>query len=269
MGAPGDLTTLATVKAWRSPPISTTADDAQIARIITAASGFILRSLQRSLVSQGYTETRNGTGGCALMLRHAPVTALAALSVDGVAIPAAPDTVSPGYALAGETAMLYLRGYSFCRGVQNVTLSYTAGYLVSAEAQIVPSSAPYQLGCAALAQLWAADAGGAYAGGAALVPVAQGATPAAGQYVPPAAPDGFYGFAAADAGQAIAVSYSYTPRDLEQACIELVLLRLNERARIGEAAKTLAGEVVSFVQKDMTASIATALQPYRRVVPIP
>jgi hypothetical protein len=48
-----------------------------------------------------------------------------------------------------------------------------------------------------------------------------------------------------------------------------VLLRINERARIGEAAKTLAGEVVSFVQKDMTASIASALQPYRRVVPIP
>ena len=92
--------------------------------------------------------------------------------------------------------------------------------------------------------------------------------PGAGQYVPPAAPDGFYQFAAADAGQGIAVSYSYTPRDLEQACIELALLRLNERGRIGEAATTLAGEVVSFVQKDMTPSIATALQPYRRMVPI-
>jgi hypothetical protein len=269
MGAPGDLTTLATVKAWRSPPISTAGDDAQIARIITAASGFILRSLQRTLVSQSYIETRNGSGGRELMLRQAPVTALASLCVDGVAIPAAADALSVGYALDGESGMVYLRGYAFCRGVQNVTVSYSAGYLVGGEAQAVPGSAPYQLGCAALAQLWAADVGIAYAGGAALVPVAQGVTPAAGQYVPPAAPDGFYGFAAADAGLSLAVSYSYTPRDLEQACIELVLLRINERARVGEAAKTLAGEVVSFVQKDMSASIASALQPYRRVVPIP
>ena len=133
----------------------------------------------------------------------------------------------------------------------------------------MPASSPYQLACSALARLWAADAGVSYAGGAALVALAPGATPAAGQYLPPTAPDGFYGFAAADAGKAIAVSYSFTPPDLEQACIELALLRINERARIGEASKTLAGEVVSFVQKDMTASIATALQPYRRVVPIP
>jgi len=268
MGAPGDLTTLATVKAWRSPPISTAADDAQISRVITAASGFILRQLQRTLASRSYSETRNGTGGRELMLRHAPVTTLSSLSVDGVAIPAAPDTVSCGYALAGDSGMLSLRGYGFRRGVQNVVASYVAGFLVSGEAQDVPGSSPYQLSCAALAQLWAGDSGAAYAGGAALVALAQGAMPVAGQYVPPAAPDGFYAFAAADAGAAIAVSYSYTPRDLEQACVELVLLRINERARIGEAAKTLAGEVVSFVQKDMTVSIASALQPYRRVVPI-
>ncbi len=269
MGAPGDLTTLAAVKAWRSPPIATTADDAQVARIITAASAFIRRYLQRDLVSQSYGEVRNGTGGRELMLRHAPVTAIAALSIDGNEVPAAPDAVSPGYVLAGESGILYLRGYGFYRGVQNVAASYTAGFLISGEAQTVPAASPYQLECAALAQLWAGDAGVSYAGGTALVAVAPGATPASGQYLPPVAPDGFYGFAAADAGKAIAVSYSYTPRDIEQACIELCLLRINERGRIGDAAKTLAGEVVSFVQKDMTASIATALQPHRRVVPIP
>jgi hypothetical protein len=269
MGVPGDMTTLAAVKAWRSPPIATTADDAQIARVITAASEFIRRYLQRNLVSQNYSEVRNGIGGRELMLRHAPVTAIAALAIDGNAIPAAPDTVSPGYVLAGDSGILYLRGYAFHRGAQNVAATYTAGLLVAGEAQAVPASPPYQLACSALAWLWAADAGVVYAGGAALVALAPGMTPAVGQYLPPTAPDGFYGFAAADAGKAIAVSYSYTPPDLEQACIELALLRINERARIGEASKTLAGEVVSFVQKDMTASIATALQPYRRVAPIP
>lgn len=268
MGAPGDLTTLAAVKAWRSPPVTTAADDAQIARIVTAASGFILRYLQRALLSQSYSETRNGNGGRMLMLRQAPVTALDALTVDGAAIPAAPDTVSAGYALDGDAGVIYLRGHAFCRGVQNVAIDYVAGYRVNGEALSVPGGAPYQLSCAGLSRLWAADAGVAFAGGAALVALAQGATPAAGQYVPPAAPDGFYLFAAADAGRAVAVSYSYTPAEIEQACIELALLRINERARIGEASKSLAGEVVSYVQKDMTASVVTALAPYRRVVPI-
>jgi hypothetical protein len=202
------------------------------------------------------------------MLRRAPVTALAQLAIDGVAISAAPDAVSAGHALDGPAGLLYLRGFAFRRGVQNVSVTYTAGYLVSGEAQAVPGTSPYQLPCAALAQLWAGDAGVAYANGTALQPLPQGATPAVGQYVPPAAPDGFYGFAAGDAGTAVAISYSYTPRDLEQAAIELALLRINERARIGESAKTLAGEVVSFTQGDMTASVAAALGPYRRVVPV-
>jgi hypothetical protein len=268
MGVPGDLTTLANVKAWRSPPIVTTSDDAQIARIITAASGFILRYLQRTLVNTAYVETRNGTGGREMMLRHAPVTALAAVSVDGSAVPPVPDAVSAGYVVDAGTGIVYLRGYGFYRGVQNVTFNYSAGYLISAEAQTVPSAAPYELSCSALTQAWARDGGVAYAGGAALVPVAANASPSAGQYVPPAAPDGYYGFAAADAGKAIAVSYSYTPADVAQACIELALLRFNERARIGEGGMTLAGEVVSFLQSELTASIVAALQPYRRVVPI-
>jgi hypothetical protein len=268
MGAPGDLTILANVKAWRSPPIVTTADDAQIARVITAASDFIRRYVQRDLASRSYGEVRNGTGGCSLMLRHAPVTTLASLTVDTIAIAAAPDAVSPGYVLDETSGVLYLRGYAFCRGVQNIAVTYTAGYLVGGEAQTVPQASPFELPCSALAQLWADDARVSYAGGAALVPLTEGATPAAGQYVPPAAPDGFYEFAAADAGREVTIDYAFTPRDVEQACIELVLLRVNERGRIGDAAKTLAGEVVSFMQKDITPSIATALQPYRRVVPI-
>jgi hypothetical protein len=167
MGAPGDLTTLATLKAWRSPPIVTTADDAQIARIITAASGFILRYLQRTLVSQMHHETRNGTGGRALMLRHAPVTALGTLTIDGTAIAAAPDAVTAGYVLDAEPGVLYLRGPAFCRGVQNVAIAYTARYLAAGEAQSVPGAAPYQLACTSLAQLWAGDCGVSYAGGAA------------------------------------------------------------------------------------------------------
>ena len=62
--------------------------------------------------------------------------------------------------------------YAFRRGVQNVSVSYVAGYLVSGEAQTVPAASPYQLACASLAQLWANDSGVAYEGGAALLSIA-------------------------------------------------------------------------------------------------
>src|SRR5262249_16182788 len=53
-------------------------------------------------------------------------SAVSAVTVDGVAIPAVPDAISPGFAFSATR--LYLRGYAFTRGVQNVSLAYTAGY---------------------------------------------------------------------------------------------------------------------------------------------
>jgi hypothetical protein len=58
--------------------------------------------------------------------------------------------------------------------------------------------------------------------------------------------------------------YAATPPEIEQACIELVALRYKERDRIGQASKNLAGEVVSFAQKDMPADVQTMLAQYRR-----
>jgi len=48
--AQGDLTTLANVKAWFAPPLTTTADDALLTRLITAASQVILTCLDRYAV---------------------------------------------------------------------------------------------------------------------------------------------------------------------------------------------------------------------------
>lgn len=69
--------------------------------------------------------------------------------------------------------------------------------------------------------------------------------------------------------QGVAVSYTAgfaaVPPDLEQACIELVSLRLKERTRVGEVSKNLGGEVVAFSQKDISDDIRTILQQYKRV----
>jgi hypothetical protein len=124
--AAGDLTTLANVKAWFSPPLTTTADDALLTRLITAASQYIQSWLGRQIASQNYAETRDGAGGRKLVLANAPVTAVATLSIDGIAIPMASGPSAAGYVFSATT--IYLQSYLFMPGSQNVAVAYTAGY---------------------------------------------------------------------------------------------------------------------------------------------
>jgi len=184
--ATGDLTTLANVKAWFAPPLTATADDALLARLVTAASQFIQIWLGRTIAATAYAETRNGLGGTRLFLRNRPVLSVASLTVDGVAIAPASGPGQAGYLF--DDSSVYLAGHAFSRGQQNVTVAYSAGYAA-------------------------------------------------------------------------------TPPELEQACIALVALRYKERDRIGQVSKNLAGEVVSFAQKDMPADVQTLLDQYRSVVP--
>ena len=90
-----DLTTLANAKQWLG--ISSYTDDDLLMRLITAASFFIETYLSRRLGSQDYLEIRNGTGGQVMNFREYPVTAVAWVAVNGVSLPPAPDTVTPGY----------------------------------------------------------------------------------------------------------------------------------------------------------------------------
>jgi hypothetical protein len=124
--AAGDLTTLDNVKGWLSPPLTTTADDALLTGLITAASQFIQTWLNRQLAATAYVETRDGNGGQRLVLANAPVTAVASLTIDGLDVPPALDAVTRGYVFS--PTMLYLQGWHFTPGFQNVTVSYTAGH---------------------------------------------------------------------------------------------------------------------------------------------
>lgn len=125
--ATGDLTTLDNVKAWFSPPLSTTADDTNLTRLITAASQFIQTWLNRTIAQTTYTETRNGDDGTQLFLRNRPVTAVSSVTVNGQSIAASnPPPLADGF-LFDDTSV-YLVGKSFVRGRQNVTVQYTAGF---------------------------------------------------------------------------------------------------------------------------------------------
>lgn len=120
----GDLTTLNNVKAWLNLTVSTS--DALLTRLISAVSAWVQTYIGRQIASQNYTEVRNGSGGEQLFFANYPVTAVSAVTVDGVAIPPQPSFGQAGYSFTGK--LLTLTGYKFNRGLANVALTYTAGY---------------------------------------------------------------------------------------------------------------------------------------------
>jgi hypothetical protein len=281
MAAPSDLTTLANVKAWLSGnPAIGGQDDALLGRLITAASRFILATLQRPIIlPHAVTESYDGDGSTRMTLAQWPVTSVAALAIDGNTVPASnPAPTASGYLLEawdgsppGRPQTLYLVGYGFSnfalgqgftRAYQNVQVTYTAGYQVTNEAAAVPANpGPYTIAVAAPYGNWCQDAGVRYAAGGALTPVT--GAPAAGQY---AAAAGVYTFSSADAGRAVLISYGFTPADLEQAAIELVGERYRHKGRIGMASESQGGHVsTAFTQKDMHPFVAALIEPYRRV----
>ena len=112
--------------------------DTLLSRLITACSAFIESWLNRTIAQANYTETRNGTGGAQMILDNYPVTAVSAVTVDGIAVPVRPPlgagssgvytfNGSPGgYVFDDQSVMI--SGGCFPRGFQNVVISYTAGY---------------------------------------------------------------------------------------------------------------------------------------------
>jgi hypothetical protein len=119
-----DLTTLQNVKAWLN--ITGNSDDALLTRLNTAVSGAVIAYLSRDILRLSYSQTFNGHGGDRWMFPQFPVVAVSSLSIDGVSIAASSSVGASGFVFDEET--LYLRGYRFCKGVQNIIVAYTAGY---------------------------------------------------------------------------------------------------------------------------------------------
>jgi hypothetical protein len=61
--------------------------------------------------------------------------------------------------------------------------------------------------------------------------------------------------------------YAATPKDLEQAVLEILALKFKERERIGVSSKTLAGETISFF-RNVSSDTMAVIDSYRRVVPV-
>ncbi len=268
-----DLVTLADLKTWLE--VEGTQDDDLLSLLISQVSRAILTFLDRpSILPTTYTDIIDGGNDTSVMLRYWPVNAIASCVVDGVAMPAAPPLVAgapaqrgyildpPDAAPPGRMQRLSLRYGLFKKGLQNIIISYFAGYQIANEAAAVPATAPFMIAAQAPYGAFESDGGAAYADGTALTPVAS--SPGAGQYAVAA---GLYTFAAADAGAAVTLTYGYVPHDLALAAKEWAAERYAYHARIGQASKSLGGqETVSFIVKDIPDFVARILQPYRRVV---
>lgn len=259
-------------------------------RVIPALSRTILGVLNRPLlVPKLYTQQFNGSGTNALVLPNWPLldTPALTLNVSGADITIAPqdsDTnvistpwgwrYQPWDGLPpGNPAVLELvGGAGYCWGLQNVVLSYTAGYRITGEAATIPAT-PFHVTPAQPYGLWATDEGVTYAAtGVALVAIPFPGTPTIGQYIPPAPdlaiPRLYYTFAAADVAAHVLLSYGFIPADVEQLTIDLIGERLAYRGRIGLRSQSLAGqESIAYDLSGITAYIRRALADYVSVIP--
>lgn len=110
-----------------------TNSDTALNALIANVSAAIETYCNRTFASTSYTETRNGGCGQKMYLANGPVTAVSSLSVNGQSVPPAPDAVSYGFVF--DSMMVYIRPggggggpQEFYKGIQNVTVQYTAGY---------------------------------------------------------------------------------------------------------------------------------------------
>ena len=277
------LVALAKVKEWLAPSSAQPFPDSSnglLGRLVGAASAFAIQYLQRPVVPATFSEIYNGNDQRILPLRQRPVILVRSLTIVTTAIAARAQPGSFGF--VADNQSVYLDGCSsinwgaygvFVRGVQNIAITYDAGYQ-QADAWSVPSAvAPATLPAVDTADLlrpWNSDRGVAYATGAAFTLVTTAPT-SAGTYQLTTDVQGNtqYVFATADVGASIVITYGYTPEDVAQAIVELVGERYKARGRIGETSHAVGpNQNVSFSQRDMSPAIKAMLNPYRNVVPI-
>ena len=154
-----DLTTLQAVKDYLATdqaaivdPTAANADDLKIQAIITGLSQYWLtqtgRNTLNSIESYG-PEFYDGPGGAILFLENWPLQSVSALSIDNVNVPQSTAVAVPGWVVQGNNPLqrksIALRAggagglvttvgypvrfvYRFNMGIQNVSVTYTAGY---------------------------------------------------------------------------------------------------------------------------------------------
>ena len=153
-----DLTTVANVKDWLEIPLDDTTDDNLIQACITAAGTYWLWRTGLAPQNGEYTgsplnsqvsvtETYNGNGSPRMFLRLIPIVSVQSLVINAVPINQSTAYGIPGWVIDGDARSIWIRygggtnvtvtfpyypgliaGNYFQKGIQNVTVEYTAGY---------------------------------------------------------------------------------------------------------------------------------------------
>jgi len=131
-----DLCELADVREWLGS--TTTAADALLSRLITAASEFVERHTGRSFSGiQNYTEIYDGTGRDRMQLRQWPVVSVSSIKIaPSIEITEAATEFPPASGtftlesppLSGGIQTLIVHGHCFPRGRGAMQVTYTAGF---------------------------------------------------------------------------------------------------------------------------------------------
>lgn len=121
MAAATDLTTLKQVKEWLS--VTGNASDSMLELLISGCSGAMQAYMNRTIMSQAYTEKRDGHGGDTMICGNYPVTSVQSVAVEGLVASLPFSFNDDGIYLTG--------GYRYSRGKNNVVLAYTAGYVTT------------------------------------------------------------------------------------------------------------------------------------------
>lgn len=289
-----NLTTLTNVKNYLS--ITNTNSDVILNRLVASLSSMAMSYMQRpSFALTTYNEYHSGVGNRKIMLRNWPAISVSAVQISQASygsggsmfgqsgllsppqnIPPSPSWGQAGFSLqpfdsttAGAPQNVTLSGYAFPRGIDNVLITYQAGYCVQNELQTVPATPAYVITPSQVNGSWSGDNGVTYkSNGVALTAVSS--APSVGQYIPPTyGTNSTYTFAAADEGQQMLINYNYVPFDLENAVIDMIGERFRYMSRIGEQSHSVGGQVTtSFIVKALTDFDKLALDPYRKSFPL-
>lgn len=265
------LASLADVKAW-GEPIQNTNDNALLTRLIAQASRAIYAYLTtNTLFLQTFSDAYDGVNNTRIILTEWPVVSVDSVYINSQLIPEAPSQpqIGAGWRLdqyngvpPGRPQAVDLYGHRFWKGYQNVYITYSAGYAINNEAHTIPASAPYTITTTQTYGRWSQDDGVTDSNGVVFVSVM--GSPAAGQYCIDIS-TGVYTFNASDASKNMLISYSYTPADIEQACIEMVRERYAYKQRMGQKSKSLSGtETAKYDLSAMSEYVTMLLQPYKR-----
>jgi|SRR5579864_451380 len=279
---PRDLVTLNDAMTWLGLQPSNAAEQPIVQNLVTDVSLSVLSYTGRATLNSilPFNETYDGSGSQRQYVKNSPILSVLSLSINGRQ--QAPSTAFgvAGYLIDQDRKSISLRGGSsgsgsfstttlggwgpfFQKGIQNVNVSYLAGYsLMPAEPYKIPAT-PFQITVINTAS-FVLDMGVTYAqSGIALVPVTS--PPAQGQYSVSSA--GVYTFSAADSGVQIVISYGYNgaPGDLQVACKRIVALIYKRKPQEDLKSKMMTeGGTTNFRDWAWPPEVKTTIEKYKR-----